>query len=188
MNKAEKAVFEIQKQMYKDKEFFAKSANNPFYKSKYVPLNDILWKLNPKLHEHGCMMYHTVTSTEHPSLVTVTCVVKHEAGDVFTASTVIPIEKLNPQEGGKATTYGRRYSTTPMFGIPDEDDDGESTMKRTPKQPQSVDVYKELSERTGMSITDIKKKLKPLGITTEQKIRDIGGVKIIKILKGETDE
>jgi recombination DNA repair RAD52 pathway protein len=57
-----------------------------------------------------------------------------------------------------------------------------------PKQPQSVDVYKELSERTGMSITDIKKKLKPLGITTEQKIRDIGGVKIIKILKGETDE
>jgi len=136
MNNAKNAVYEIQKQMYNDKEFFGKSATNPFYNSKYVPLPNILRVLVPKLLEKGCMLHHESEPTGGSQVVVYSVVTHVETDDVFKVPATIPMEKLNPQEGGKATTYGRRYSTMPQFGIPEYDDDGEGAMKRK-EAPQS---------------------------------------------------
>jgi hypothetical protein len=134
MNEAKKAVFEIQKQMYEDREFFGKSATNPFYNSKYVPLPSILRVLVPKLLEKGCMLHHESEPTGGNQVVVYSVVTHIETDDQFRVPATIPMEKLNPQEGGKATTYGRRYSTMPQFGIPEYDDDGEGAMKRAEKK------------------------------------------------------
>ena len=41
----------------------------------------------------------------------------------------IPVEKLNAQQIGTATTYGRRYGLAAMVGVSQYDDDGQENKK-----------------------------------------------------------
>jgi hypothetical protein len=192
MNKAKNAVFEIQKQMYEDKEFFGKTATNPFYNSKYVPLNSILRCITPKLHDKGCMLHHE-SSPAGPGMAVVSSVVTHiESGDEFSVPATIPMEKLNPQEGGKAVTYGRRYSTGPQFGIPEYDDDGEGAMKREPKTPKPVKEPKAIEKpwdyvagKAGVTVKVAKEKMGVVGVKTNDQLINFGSDAAIKVIKGE---
>lgn len=204
MNKAELAVFEIQKQMYEDKEFFGKSATNPFYNSKYVPLNDLLMVIVPKLHEKDCKLKHDMEPTHHAGFVKVTCIVTHVNGDTDTSSAILPLEvhevtkkgeavvKLNGQEAGKAFTYGRRYSTAPLFGIPEHDDDCEGAMKRPDKKPakkaELTDPYPYLisklrEDKINLTREEIRELLLPMGFKSDSAILSAGSPKIISIIK-----
>jgi hypothetical protein len=192
MNKAQLAVFEIQKQMYGDREFLSKSKANPFYKSKYTPLNDILTQILPKLHEKDCMMAHTMKPTEFPNQVEVVLIVTHTSGDEWTNSMIMPIEKLNGQEAGKAMTYGRRYSAVPAFELPEYDDDGEGFMKREkksakqePVKPNDDNMFNTISMNAGMDVKAVKAILNKKGYDTAQKVRAKGLDGILTILKGE---
>jgi hypothetical protein len=188
MNKAKKAVFEIQKQMYEDKEFFGKSATNPFYKSKYVPLNSILTVIIPKLHEKGCLLHHESLPSGEKQIVVNSVITHIESDDEFKVPATIPIEKLNAQEGGKATTYGRRYSTAPQFGIPEYDDDGEGAMKRTnnsekqaPAAPESI--FAPYVKATGLDEETVKTRLRKAGIKTKGDLENAIYDDVIIILK-----
>jgi hypothetical protein len=201
MNKAELAVFEIQQQMYGDKEFFGKSAENPFYKSKYVPLNNILRIIMPKLLAKECKLKHTMEPTQHAGYGLVTCIVTHKNGDTDSSSIIMPLEvhevskkgeavvKLNGQEAGKANTYGRRYSIVPLFAIPEYDDDCEGAMKREqPKKPDPVDYFITLTKYCNdngvkVSVGDARNILSEKDIKTDAQLKKFTAPKAMELIK-----
>jgi len=51
-------IFEKLYELQKDFETLTKSENNPFFKSKYLPLEDILIHFIPLLNKHKILAYH----------------------------------------------------------------------------------------------------------------------------------
>lgn len=98
-----------------------KSADNPYFKSKYADLNSLFDTVKPKLKEMGWVLVQTVKSdvlhTELHHLRTDTSLCSDMA--LLTA-------KPDMQQLGSAITYARRYSLLAMLNIETIDDDGNS--------------------------------------------------------------
>jgi len=102
-----------------------KSWNNPFFKSKYITLDDILAKLNPLLIENKVAIIHTNIEwwvvTEVHDLES-----EDKLSSLFTINWV-----TDPQKMWAVISYGRRYNLVSLFNIiADEDDDWEKFYKR----------------------------------------------------------
>lgn len=97
-----------------------KDANNPFFKSKYAPLDSILPIIMPILKEVGLVI------TQTPNGLTLKTTLAHiESGEVLEGSAELILDKQNAQGYGSSLTYARRYSIVAMLGLnTDEDDDG----------------------------------------------------------------
>lgn len=97
---------------------FKKTANNPFFKSKYLPLEWIMNILSPILIEKKLLVYHT--STWDLCQTFVRCI----ESDEFVVSE-FTITGIDPQKMWSAITYAKRYNLGQIFNIiTDEDDDG----------------------------------------------------------------
>ena len=101
-----------------------KSADNPFFKSKYVPLEEVANTVHKTQHEFGLSYVQTsFTLDGKPALETR---VMHESGEwIESEPLVLKPDKDTPQGAGSAITYARRYQLGAMYGISSEvDDDG----------------------------------------------------------------
>ncbi len=100
----------------------ANTANNPFYKSKYAPLQDILNGVRPLLAENGLSVIQVPGGDgEH---ITVSTILLHSSGQyIETEPVTLKVDKVTPQGAGSAVTYGRRYALSAVLGIASEDDD-----------------------------------------------------------------
>lgn len=116
--------------------------NNSYFKSKYVPLADILDIAKPVLKKHGIaviqtpyVMYENIqiqrtnnqTYNQEIAVVQIKTSIIHENGDMIEFPAMIFKANGNtPQAIGSAITYGRRYSLSSILGIAgkEEDDDG----------------------------------------------------------------
>ena len=114
-----------------------KNANNPFFKSKYVPLENVVDSITRAASKHGLSFTQFPSSDENGN-VTVGTMVMHESGEWIEYDPIClkPV-KNDPQAIGSAITYAKRYALSAIFGITsDNDDDGnEATQlgKATPK-------------------------------------------------------
>lgn len=109
------------------------SMDNPYYKSKYVPLSDIIDSIKPILAKHGLailqvpyVQYEIIGNREN-AVVKVTTSIIHENGETLEfPPLMLKAGGNSPQAIGSAITYGRRYSLAAVFGIAgkEEDDDG----------------------------------------------------------------
>ncbi|HFR3829788.1 TPA: ERF family protein [Streptococcus suis] len=114
-----------------------KNANNPFFKSKYVPLENVVDSITRAANKHGLSFTQFPSSDENGN-VTVGTMVMHESGEWIEYDPICmkPV-KNDPQAVGSAITYAKRYALSAIFGITsDNDDDGnEATQpgKATPK-------------------------------------------------------
>jgi len=105
----------------------ANTATNPFFKSKYAPLPDILNHVRPVLSKHGlCVLQDAGVTTR----------IVHESGEWIESDrlTLTP-QKDDPQGEGGAITYARRYSLSAMLGISSEDDDDANYASQAPQLP-----------------------------------------------------
>ena len=96
-----------------------KDWNNPFYKSKYITLDNIMDKLQPLLDKEGLVIFNMNIPWGVKTIVT----------DLdSTISSEFTVENIqDPQQLWKVITYGRRYNLTSIFNIlADEDDDAQS--------------------------------------------------------------
>lgn len=111
-----------------------KTEDNPFFKSKYVPLEALQDMLNPILNNAGLLVYHCV---ENSSLITT--VMDIETAEEIESS--FPITQgLKPQEVGSAITYGKRYNLGALFNIiTDDDDDGNGSSGKKVKKVADED-------------------------------------------------
>jgi len=100
----------------------SKDATNPFFKNKYVSLDNILEVVLPILHKNG--LYLTQSPwTDDRGIGVATKIVHAESGEEEQSCFTLPLAKQDPQGAGSAITYARRYSLQAMLGLNFEDDD-----------------------------------------------------------------
>lgn len=108
----------------------ANTETNPFFKSKYAPLNDILNLVRPLLSKHGLSVLQSPSGDGQN--VTVTTLITHESGEWIESDPLtLKADKATAQGAGSAITYARRYALSAMLGISSEDDDDGNIASQT---------------------------------------------------------
>lgn len=105
-----------------------KGAPNPFFKSKYANLSDVMQVIKEPFAINGLSYVQFPISTENS--VGVCTRLMHTSGQWLEQEFLLPMVKRDPQAGGSCITYARRYGLAAMAGIPQVDDDAESAMVR----------------------------------------------------------
>ena len=117
----------------------SKNASNPFFKSKYLDLGEILSNLEPILQKHKLLLLQPVldnsVSTEIHDL---------ESGEIIKSA--IPLPNIqDPQKIGSAITYYRRYSLQSLLALQTDDDDGNKASQKEVAKEQPKDTTAEIS-------------------------------------------
>lgn len=115
-----------------------KDANNPFFKSKYVPLENVTDVIDKVAPEYGLAYAQEALTNADKGMVGVTTLLTHESGEWIEFEPLfLKADKQTAQGYGSAITYARRYSLSSAFGIASEtDDDGNETTQQTQKHQQ----------------------------------------------------
>lgn len=115
-----------------------KDADNPFFKSKYASLENILTTIRPELAKNGLSV--SQFPTENNGLTTV---LMHSSGEYLQSTVSMSPKDNTPQAQGSAITYMRRYALSAVLGLAtDEDDDGNEASKATPTKPAAKQAPK----------------------------------------------
>lgn len=134
-----------------------KDANNPFFKSKYVTLDNLVSCVRPTLAKHGLCYAQECGGNE--SVITVSTVLMHKTGQWIKFDPVpLKSAKQDPQGAGSAVTYGRRYSLSAALGIAwcDEDDDGNACSSPTKAKQQTI-TYEDIRKKAEAKGSDMEK-------------------------------
>lgn len=110
----------------------AKTANNPFFKSKYAPLPEILEAIAEPL------LQSNLVFSQIPDGDCLCTILMHtESGEWISGCYSMHPVKNDPQSIGSAITYARRYALGAILGLNiDKDDDGNQGSGKTPNKPQ----------------------------------------------------
>ena len=99
-----------------------KSAANPFFKSKYANLEEVIACVKEPFADNGLSyMQFPITQDDRAGVETI---VMHESGEWISGSFMLKCAKLDPQGMASSVSYARRYGLQSIAGIPSEDDDG----------------------------------------------------------------
>ncbi len=118
-----------------------KGDTNPFFKSKYASLPDVVFAASPILGNHSLAVTHLPgfdTDSNGNVFDTLTVLILHKSGQYLGGTMQLRPVKNDPQAQGSATTYGRRYSYMSALNlVADEDDDGNagSAGRRSSQKP-----------------------------------------------------
>lgn len=120
-----------------------KDAKNPFFKSSYASLSNILESIKDPLIESG------LSITQFPSGDhSLTTIIMHESGEWMLSEYTMKPVKDDPQGRGSCLSYMRRYSLSAVLLLNiDDDDDGNLATHGTSKPYQDID-RKWLNENT----------------------------------------
>ena len=113
--------------------------SNPFYKSKYTTLAQALLAVQPATEFGLChtQLNDYVITPEGEVITIVITKLMHVSGDAPLVSK-FPVPKIPSnvknahQEAGSAQTYARRYGLLSVYGLSNDDDDGNSLTKTPP--------------------------------------------------------
>jgi hypothetical protein len=143
----------------------ANTADNPFYKSKYAPLSDVLNGSRPILSKYGLSVLQSPSCAgDAGNSVTLTTLIMHESGEWIESDPLtLKMDKPTAQGAGSAITYARRYALSAMLGVSSEDDDdgnhaSGTSGKQEAKEPAAT--QKQLSKLFVVA--------KDVGMTSEQ--------------------
>lgn len=116
-----------------------KSADNPFFKSKYAPLDEIIPAIRGGMKKYGLVFLQVPQGSDE--LVTTIC--HAESGQSVSGTLKMTPKDASPQGHGSAITYGRRYALVSMLGLNTEgDDDGNAASSQAKTQPVVAPVQK----------------------------------------------
>lgn len=146
-----------------------KDSNNPFFKSKYAALPDILDVIQQPLIECGLTINQFPTGTNG-----LTTILSHTSGEYMMDTYIMNPAKNDPQGIGSCITYQRRYALGAVLSLNiDEDDDGNAasgnTSKPASKAPAPAPAHPALtpgSEKWAKCVEGIAS-----GVATVEKIR-----------------
>lgn len=115
-------------------ESIKKDAKNPFFKSSYASLSNILESIKEPLIESGLSLLQFPTGDYG-----LTTILLHESGEYLKSEYSMKPVKDDPQGRGSAITYARRYAIASILSLNiDEDDDG-NTATYGGKNPQEAE-------------------------------------------------
>jgi ERF superfamily len=113
----------------KDVENVPKDAVNPFFKSKYASLENVIATVRPHLAKHG------LSFSQFPDGDGLTTVLMHSSGEWLQATSKMTPKDATPQGQGSAITYLRRYALSAVLGLATEDDDDGNAASAPAKAP-----------------------------------------------------
>lgn len=144
------------------------TANNPYFKSKYAPLDEVINTIKPLLAENGLSYIQTPGGDgEH---ITVTTMLMHSSGEwIESDPLVLKADKATAQGAGSAITYARRYSLCAVLGITSEDDDDGNIASGT----INTDSNKKDMEADTINQSQAKRLFAIAGKGNEQIVKDI---------------
>lgn len=134
----------------------AKDSTNPDFRSSYTSLDAIIEKTRPILTKHGLAVVQGATTphsddTGRIAAIAVETLLVHASGQWLSNSAIMPVVgrmlkgggrgDVDPQAGGSALTYGRRYGLAALLCLStDEDDDGNHASRpaKVPAKPERV--------------------------------------------------
>ena len=129
-----------------------KTETNPFFKSKYASLADILDVIRQPLADNG-LSFVQFPEAEHQ----LTTMLMHVSGEWIRANYSMTPAKNDPQGLGSVITYQRRYALGAVLGLNiDEDDDGNaaSTPAKAKGKQQSDANFAGMKSTTKPHLTD----------------------------------
>jgi len=114
---------------------------NPFFKSKYANLEEVISCAKGPLCNNGLSISQfPVTQDNKAGVVTI---LMHSSGEFLEDTLLLTCAKNDPQGMGSAITYARRYAYQSVLGIPSEDDDGNNAIRTTsPAAPKPPTITK----------------------------------------------
>ena len=164
--------------------------SNPFYKSKYTTLAQALLAVQPATEFGLChtQLNDYVITPEGEVITIVITKLMHVSGDEPLVSK-FPVPKIPSnvknahQEAGSAQTYARRYGLLSVYGLANDDDDGNSLMN-TPPSKQGTASTPTRPNQELQPVSDKAKTDPP--ITNEA--REVLNPKLLKIKEQYPDE
>ena len=116
------------------------TAVNPFFKSKYAPLEIVLNSVRPILSKHGLSVIQAPSTDENT--IVITTILIHESGEfIETEPLKLKMDKVTAQGAGSSITYARRYALSSILGIASEDDNDGNDIEKS-NEPELVTTKK----------------------------------------------
>lgn len=117
-----------------------KTGYNPFMKSHYATLDNVLQAAIPVLNKHGLSLMQLPSVNE--GLISVTTILMHSSGQWIAETIGLPTSeergKSLAQLAGSIITYLRRYALSSFLGIAaEEDDDGNEPVRPQTPAPRT---------------------------------------------------
>ena len=111
-----------------------KSTKNPFFKSTYASLEEVM-KACDHGNKYGILYGYQSRVTETGNLIIIATATHVPSG----TSKELPVPCLvpnlhDPQKLGSAITYAKRYALQALFALPSEDDDGNIASGKVPNK------------------------------------------------------
>jgi hypothetical protein len=125
-----------------------KTASNPYFKSKYAPLDAIVEATRPILLKHGLAVTQSPLFMEGMAGVETT--IMHKDGYSTTTTLLLPLKDQSSQGVGGCITYARRYSLAAVLGLATEEDldgnDSSGLLKKEEPRPSIAKVMDKKQE------------------------------------------
>lgn len=138
-----------------------KTADNPFFKSRYAPLSTVVEVTQPILAKHGLAVsqHPTTLDTGEPALTTY---LLHSSGQHMSSTMQLYAAKHDPQGQGAAITYARRFAYMSVLGLVADDDDDGNTATRArqaepakPKLPPHIAKLAAVAKQRGLNTKEL---------------------------------
>lgn len=144
-----------------------KNTTNPFFKSKYADLEEVVDACRQSLSKNG-LSFMQMTELTKDGLILNTRVC-HSSGQWIESEYPIDPVKKDPQGLGSAITYAKRYALGAMLGVvsEEEDDDGEAATGRSPDKSNYNKLTNQLCKDA--RIENLKKVQQKIDSTAPQK-------------------
>lgn len=109
-------------------EIAGKKETNPFFKSKYADLAEIIRVSRPALTKNGLAVMQQIIDNDGATFLNT--ILTHSSGQWIKSTLRILPTKSDIQSLGSCITYNRRYAYAALLaiGVADEDDDGEAAV------------------------------------------------------------
>lgn len=128
-----KDIFSALAQAQASIEGAVKDKVNPAFKSKYADLSSVIDAARGPLKANGLAL--TIGLSGDEAGVALEALLTHSSGQWIKYEPFpVLVTKRDAQGQGSAVTYGRRYLTMSILGIPAEDDDGNAASAPKPAQ------------------------------------------------------
>ncbi len=135
-----------------------KDMDNPFFKSKYFDVNQLLENIEPHANALNLLILQPIKGNSVSTII-------YDLESENTIESTIEMQLLpDPQKMGSAITYYRRYTLQSLLSLQAEDDDGNKAAgnsKNAPK-PQTKDVCWMSEKQFEQAKSDLEKAQKAL--------------------------
>lgn len=108
-----------------------KSKVNPAFTSKYADLASVWDACREALTQNELSVVQSPGALTNGQME-MTTMLLHSSGEWIRGSLTIPLQKVDAQGYGSATTYARRFSLAAFVGVAPEDDDGNAAAATAP--------------------------------------------------------